>query len=148
MLLPCIFLLISVLLKRFAPAAHRSGSRTAGSPVCAFRLPAAAGKPVFMRVRKNPTAVYLAAFEELCQQQKPGFHRFFMVFLGFFLFLGYFSGFGAILRLAIRGKPLSRAAAADIGITAISPTIGVPQQTSKDQRAAFCAFQYPSAKAR
>jgi hypothetical protein len=41
-----------------------------------------------MRCLKKPTAVYLASFRELCQRQKPCFHRFFAVFVAFYaLFL-------------------------------------------------------------
>src|SRR5579862_3084552 len=58
---------------------------------------------------REPTAVYLAAFERLCQQQKPGFHRFFTVFLGFFLFLGHFWRFHMNPEQRTCGKPLSRA---------------------------------------
>jgi hypothetical protein len=39
--------------------------------------------PVFMRLSENPTAVYLAAFQKLCQQEKSSFHRFLLAFSGF-----------------------------------------------------------------
>jgi hypothetical protein len=43
-----------------------------------------------MRVLEEPTAVNLASFDRLCQQQKLSFHRFFAVFSGFFRFLRNF----------------------------------------------------------
>jgi hypothetical protein len=52
----------------------------------AFTLRPQPEKPCVYAGSREPTAVYLAAFEKLCQQQKAGFHRFFAVFVGFFRF--------------------------------------------------------------
>jgi hypothetical protein len=38
---------------------------------------------MFMRVRRNRTAIHLHPFRGLCQPDFFGFHRFFMVFSGF-----------------------------------------------------------------
>jgi hypothetical protein len=66
------------------------------------------GKPCVYAASRRPTAVNLAAFEKLCQQQKAGFHRFFMVFVGFY---GIFALFEGIPALIIVAKALSGAAA-------------------------------------
>src|SRR6185437_188015 len=106
-------------------------------------LAAAAGKPCVYAGPREPTAVNLASFARLCQQQKPGFHRFFQGFLGFLRFLPIFrpkngrdapgkrlaselgaavlpTSVGAAVRVSKGGKPgfslpKRRAAAADLG---------------------------------
>jgi hypothetical protein len=62
-------------------------------PIPAFRIHNFRPEPCVYAGVREPTAVYLAAFEKLCQQQKAGFHRFFAVFPGF---LGFSYRFGAI----------------------------------------------------
>jgi hypothetical protein len=90
-LLPCVFLLIS-----FQPPdapAERFRSSAADSLVRFTTPQPLAEKACIHAGPREPTAVYLAAFRDLCQQQKPGFHRFFTVFLGFSLFFGEFMRF-------------------------------------------------------
>jgi hypothetical protein len=55
-----------------------------------LRIPLEAMKPSVYAGLREPTAVNLAAFARLCQQQKPLFPQLFSVFSGFFWFLAYF----------------------------------------------------------
>jgi len=48
---------------------------------------------MFMRVRRNRTAIHLRLFRALCQRDLFGFHRFFPVFLGFVRFWVHFGAF-------------------------------------------------------
>jgi hypothetical protein len=76
----------------------------ARSFLSAFHLPEPRSrslKPCVHAGPREPTAVNLASFQRVCQQQNPGFHRFFAVFFGFFAIL---NGFAPKIRLRTREK--------------------------------------------
>jgi hypothetical protein len=103
-LLPCVFLLISFQPPDAPDARFRS---SAADSLVRFTTPQPlAEKACIHAGPREPTAVNLAAFRSLCQQQKLGFHRFFTVFLGFSLFLMEFMRFLKSASAPILGKTL------------------------------------------